>query len=750
MGGLIEQGKVPELRDGVPNSLLENCILEPMRDIGYVLRDRDIDVCAYTENPCEVKGAVFEHFRKQFSRPNSFTSRPTLSGWAENAGMLLTQLSDSQNSELEGRFFETEVWNAIKDCGNHKASGPDGFNITFYKKFWSMIKGDLMNALNDFWLKGELSHGCNASFITLIPKKVDPLSLNEYWPISLIGSFYKKWILSCLKSASISILVNGSPTNEFTLQRGVRQGDPLSPFLFILAAEGLNLLAKAAVRNTMFEGVEIGVEKIPISHLQYADDTIFFARGVGLPIGAKISKEVSWKSVIDKFEKRLADWRARSVSFGGRLTLVKSVLNSFPLYFFSLFRAPQCVLKKLECVRRSFFWGGSGNNAKISWVKWDEVILSFEEGGLNLGSLKNNNLALIGKWRWRFKIKPTSLWVRVIKSFYGISGGLDSGGHHFSSNYASVWSSIIRTVTSIEEDGVEFKNSFCRDIGEESNTAFWLDNWISNEPLYLKFNRLYRLETNQQSMVIDRVGWNGLSCEGNWHWKRRHGRLIGDLNELHNLIRGVKIKTEYSDSWRWTSSRHGKFETRLLSDALNSSMTPTGINRFETLRNNLVPKKVEDFVWRARKKRLPVLTELDKRGLDLNSVRCPICDNDIESVDHSLVYCNRSLEIWSKILEWWGFNGSNITSLGDIFDVTSGNSMSTLGAKVWQAVRWSSAYLIWKNRNQKVFKNESWNTPVAICEIQVASYDWIAKRCKSKTSIDWHNWLHNPKSFLNM
>ncbi|XP_071727284.1 uncharacterized protein [Rutidosis leptorrhynchoides] len=271
--------------------------------------------------------------------------------------------------ELEGLFSETEVWNAIKDCGNHKAPSPDGFNITFYKKIWSVIKGDLMNALNDFWLKGELSHGCNASFITLIPMKVDPLSLNEYRPISLIGSFYKvlskvladrlkrvvpdivgyeqsafirgrniidgalianecvdflkykrlkslifkvdfekafdslcwdfllemmgimgfggkwkKWVISCLKSASISILVNGSPTNEFTLQRGVRQRDPLSPFLFILAAEGLNLLAKAAVRNNMFEGVEIGVEKIPISHLQYADDTIFFGSWSGCNI----------------------------------------------------------------------------------------------------------------------------------------------------------------------------------------------------------------------------------------------------------------------------------------------------------------------------------------------------------------------------------------------------------------------------------------------------------------------------------
>ncbi|XP_071717831.1 uncharacterized mitochondrial protein AtMg01250-like [Rutidosis leptorrhynchoides] len=81
---------------------------------------------------------------------------------------------------------------------------------------------------------------------------------------------------SCLQSASISILINGSPTCEFHLRRGVRQGDPLSPFLFIIASEGLNILTKVAVDKDMYKGVEVGNEKVIISHLQYADDTIFF------------------------------------------------------------------------------------------------------------------------------------------------------------------------------------------------------------------------------------------------------------------------------------------------------------------------------------------------------------------------------------------------------------------------------------------------------------------------------------------
>ncbi|XP_071715046.1 uncharacterized mitochondrial protein AtMg01250-like [Rutidosis leptorrhynchoides] len=89
------------------------------------------------------------------------------------------------------------------------------------------------------------------------------------------GAKWRNWIFACLKSASVSILVNGSPTSEFTLKRGIRQGDPLSPFLFIIAAEGLNILTNAATEKGLFKGVEIGEDKVKISHLQYADDTIF-------------------------------------------------------------------------------------------------------------------------------------------------------------------------------------------------------------------------------------------------------------------------------------------------------------------------------------------------------------------------------------------------------------------------------------------------------------------------------------------
>ena len=85
------------------------------------------------------------------------------------------------------------------------------------------------------------------------------------------GKKWRKWIRGCLESARSSVIVNGSPTEEFSPEKGVRQGDPLSPFLFILAMEGLNIAMKSAYEKGLFQGIKIPHSETTISHLFYAD-----------------------------------------------------------------------------------------------------------------------------------------------------------------------------------------------------------------------------------------------------------------------------------------------------------------------------------------------------------------------------------------------------------------------------------------------------------------------------------------------
>ena len=192
-------------------------------------------------------------------------------------------------------------------------------------------------------------------------------------------SFCSKWIQwveGCLKSAFVSVLVNGSPLAQFTPQRGLKQGDPLSPLLFNIVAEALNGIMSQALQKGLFRGFLCGKNKVEVSLLQYVDDTIFFggtsmdnvraikamlrafelvsglkinfaksgfgAFGVsdlwkneaadylncsllmfpftylGVPIGANPRSYQTWVPIISKCERKLAKWKQRHTClFGG-------------------------------------------------------------------------------------------------------------------------------------------------------------------------------------------------------------------------------------------------------------------------------------------------------------------------------------------------------------------------------------------------------------------------------------------------
>ncbi|XP_071738700.1 uncharacterized protein [Rutidosis leptorrhynchoides] len=110
---------------------------------------------------------------------------------------------------------------------------------------------------------------------------------------------------------------------------------------------------------------------------------------------------------------------------------------------------------------------------------------------------------------------------------------------------------------------------------------------------------------------------------------------------------------------------------------------------FRLKRISLFQKKVEVFVWRARRNRLPVLSELDKRGIDLHSVLCPLCDDEVETVNHALLSCKKVREIWEKVFMWWDIV-YNQQSLEDILGESPHLQCSEDGAKIWQAMIWAS------------------------------------------------------------
>lgn len=122
--------------------------------------------------------------------------------------------------------------------------------------------------------------------------------------------------------------------------------------------------------------------------------------------------------------------------------------------------------------------GFKENEKKLFWVKWNKVLAEKNSGGLGVGSIQAQNLALLRKWKWRFYNKSNSMWNKVIKELYGAEEGFDSLDDIGSKS--GVWVDILRSCKHIEKIGVPFHNSIIRQVPSGNQTLFWKVPWNSS------------------------------------------------------------------------------------------------------------------------------------------------------------------------------------------------------------------------------------------------------------------------------
>ncbi|CAJ2652454.1 unnamed protein product [Trifolium pratense] len=276
------------------------------------------------------------------------------------------------------------------------------------------------------------------------------------------------WMMLCVSSVNYSVLVNFEKVGPIFPGRGLRQGDPLSPYLFILVIEGLTTLIKVAEANHMMKilktyeeasGQEINLTKSEVffsRNLSSADQEdlskIMAVRHVlgtgnylGLPSMIGRKKKAVFAYIKDRIWKRINSWRGRALSKAGKEVMIKSVLQAIPSYVMSVYLLPESTIKDIERMMNSFWWGGGVNNKGIRWLSWDRMIQPKSHGGLGFRDLHSFNLAMIAKQGWKIMTNPNTLVAKIFKARYFPNSSFFESkiGHNPSYAWRGLWKSRI-------------------------------------------------------------------------------------------------------------------------------------------------------------------------------------------------------------------------------------------------------------------------------------------------------------------
>ncbi|KAG8389002.1 hypothetical protein BUALT_Bualt02G0184100 [Buddleja alternifolia] len=434
----------------------------------------------------------------------------------------------------------------------------------------------------------EIMHSINSHSgkIGLMAIKIDMAKAYDRveWPLLLdillkfgFHQTFVNWIKTCISTTSFSTLVDGSPFGFFHPTRGIRQGDPLSPYLFLLYFDLFSRLIHRAETSSAFNGIKISRGSPSISHVMYADDLLIFGKTdehnvdgiaeviegyerwsgqlvskektvvhfskkvsrqvrnlvcmqlgfrecnhkikhLGLPFCKPATRSSDFNELIDRVDKKLAGWKAKCLAHAGRNVLVKSVAQSIPIYFLSLYYIPRSVCDSLDKKMRNFWWGDRDENRHIYLRSWDFICSPKEFGGLGLRRTRDMNSAMVSKLAWKMCEDNFLPWIQILKSKY-LRGSNFMDQNETPRTSSKIWKSIMACKDSI-------RKGLISTISLHGCTRTWEDPWIPTIPGFIPTSDHLTDEMKAQSYLV-RYFLNSDTCE--WRLDRLHAVFHPDI-----------------------------------------------------------------------------------------------------------------------------------------------------------------------------------------------------------------------------
>ncbi|XP_061367963.1 uncharacterized protein LOC133310979 [Gastrolobium bilobum] len=497
-------------------------------------------------------------------------------------------------------------------------------------------------------------------------------------------------IMLCISTTELDILWNGTKSGRISPSRGLRQGDPISPYIFVLCMEKLSHLIADCINDNVWKPMKAGKGGPSISHLLFADDLLLFGeanisqintvmnclskfsdmsgqkvsypksniffsknvspelanaiveisgfahtRNIGRYLGYKmkhgrVSKQ-HYGEIMDRVDGRLQGWKKSCLLMAGRVTLAKSVISAIPSFHMQSSLLPKGICDDIEKIQRSFIWGESENQRKFHAVSWEQLKMGKSQGGLGVINLRRQNEAFLHKCVWRLINSPDQLWAQVLGAKYGRRKDLLKEA--VSKPYDShLWKSLCKIWP-------DMTRNLSWQIGNGKQVDFWMDDWVGCKASLLSL----AINPPTADTVNCKVNHSMFSSEAGWNVPfLMHHFDSSIVNQIMAIPHPDGEAGEDFVCWRNTIPGQSLVKTAY--NNLSNLNPDLSVNSWDRIWSWKGKERVKVFMWRMYHGRMLTKDFISKWSGSSNC--CPSCPEDVETNLHAFRDCVKAKKVW--------------------------------------------------------------------------------------------------------